>query len=306
MKKILFMLCFISSTIANAQLWCTPGSVWYFDTSSPAFDTQNTKHTYLKDTVVNGVIFNKIKSESVHIDIGGTQFYNKNFYTSVQNNVVFFNSTDNAIAANDTLMYFGPIGSKWRSHKNGGTSCSHSFIEITAIGTSTIQGQVLNWRKVNFTNYFFYGLSNEQLVTRVDTIFERIGYKHFATQFLGFCSDILDTREGTFRCFNDNQINVKSTNLACNYITNLREQNIHPNQLTIYPNPAQQSINVDIEHIQKALVSIKDVLGKIVLQQFITKNNNSIDISTLSNGTYVVELKQQDVYTHQKLIIHKN
>lgn len=288
MKTILlFIFLSILITTTKAQLWCTPNSVWHFDTSNPFWDTKYTKHTYLYDTLVGTTIFNKIKTETHGSNISGQINNYGYFYTSLQNNVIFFNSTNTNISDSDTLIYFGPIGSKWRCWKSGGTSCAQSFIEIVDAGTSNIQGQNLIWRKINYTNYYMFGTTNQSNQTGTDTIFERIGYKHLAFQFLGYCSDVPDVAPSSFRCFSDNQLSINSTSLSCNYTTSILENKIAENHLVVIPNPAKDY--VEIRANEKIITfEVIDILGKVVLT---APFSNQIDISSLASGLFFITVE---------------
>ncbi|MCF8424669.1 MAG: T9SS type A sorting domain-containing protein [Bacteroidia bacterium] len=302
MRKLFLIIQILLITISvKAQLWCTPNSVWHFDNSNPLWDTKYTKQTYLYDTLVGTTIFNKIKNETHGYNINGQINNYSYFYTSLQNNVVFFNSTNTNISDSDTLIYFGPIGSKWRCWKNGGTSCAQSFIEIVDAGTSTIQGQNLIWRKINYTNYYMFGTTNQSTQTGTDTIFERIGYKHLAFQFLGYCSDVPDAVPSSFRCFQDNQININSTNKVCDFTTGIFENTHHFNSISIYPNPTISILNIidKQNQFQNATIQIKNYLGQVI---FTTPFTSQINLQNLSAGMYFLTVKDKDYLKTVKII----
>lgn len=302
MKKNLFMLLIIFITITvKAQLWCTPNSVWHYDTSNPLWNTTYTKQTYIYDTLVLGTTFNKIKSETHGMGSSGAINNYGYYYTSLQNKVVFFNSTNSNIEANDTLMYFGPIGAKWRCSKNGGTSCAQSYIEIVDTGASVIQGQILKWRKINYTNYNLYGTANQTVQTGIDTIFERIGYKHLGFQLIGYCSDVPDVTAGYFRCFQDNQININATNKVCDFTTGLFENTDRLNSISIYPNPTNSIINIidEKKQFQNSSIEIKNYMGQVI---YSNSFNSQIDISSLSSGMYFLTIQDKENKRTVKII----
>lgn len=311
MKKYFFVLfiLFIAITV-KAQLWCTPNSVWHYDTSNPLWNTTYTKQTYLYDTLVLGTTFNKIKSETHGTGSSGAIDNYGYYYTSLQNKVVFFNSTNSNIVANDTLMYFGPIGAKWYCWKNGGISCAQSYIEIVDTGVSVIQGHLLKWRKVNYTNYYLYGTTNQTVNTGTDTIFERIGYKHLGFQLLGYCSDVPDVAAGYFRCFQDNQIYINATNKVCDFTTGLFENKDYLNSISIYPNPTSGNVNLKIDNLKtgEVKVIVCDVMGKEVYEALLPINKGFSNFyANLSFGTYLVKIinLQTNEAVNKKLIIQK-
>ena len=77
--------------------------------------------------------------------------------------------------------------------------------------------------------------------------------------------------------------------------------NLYSNQssISIYPNPANTSINIDIPSNTNSQITISNVMGEVIIK---VDNQNEIDISKLSNGLYILSVKQeQSVYT-QKFI----
>jgi len=65
----------------------------------------------------------------------------------------------------------------------------------------------------------------------------------------------------------------------------------------VYPNPAQNEMNVG--NVQ-GLVSVADMSGKVLLMQ--KANNETIDISALSSGTYLVSIDHNGKSGQQLLI----
>ena len=75
--------------------------------------------------------------------------------------------------------------------------------------------------------------------------------------------------------------------------------------LSIYPNPAQQFINIKFNKlIGTAIVVIVDVYGKQVLKQNINNQSTKINIQQLAKGTYLVKITTMDNETKtEKLIL---
>lgn len=75
-------------------------------------------------------------------------------------------------------------------------------------------------------------------------------------------------------------------------------------EITIYPNPAQQFVNISVSGIVgKLSADIYNVEGRLVMQKQIQQGVSSIDISSISKGIYLVVLK--DFTTHEKVMIQK-
>jgi|GEM_PF-1631789 len=70
-----------------------------------------------------------------------------------------------------------------------------------------------------------------------------------------------------------------------------------------YPNPATGEIYV--VHAENSEVRIYDALGKLVLQQQITASNQSIDISRLTQGVYILKTMDKNFNQQQNRLIVK-
>ncbi|MCF7569327.1 S8 family serine peptidase [Sabulilitoribacter arenilitoris] len=75
--------------------------------------------------------------------------------------------------------------------------------------------------------------------------------------------------------------------------------------ISIYPNPSKEFIYVKTPlNKNKLAITFFDVLGKQVLHQLINNTNNRIDISLLSKGVYIANVKHQDRVISFKFIKH--
>ena len=85
--------------------------------------------------------------------------------------------------------------------------------------------------------------------------------------------------------------------------TSLGINDVGSTQIKIYPNPANDVLNIDIENIENYVVSLINIYGKTVGQYKPT--HNQINISNLVPGMYFVKLSSQEKEYIQKLIINK-
>lgn len=98
------------------------------------------------------------------------------------------------------------------------------------------------------------------------------------------------------KAFNANVVNCASKQIANN--TNKYSE------FLIFPNPARSVVNIQIissEVASKAF--IYDLLGKQVKQQNLSIGKNSIDITNLSKGVYLVAVEMNEERKVQKLIV---
>jgi hypothetical protein len=72
--------------------------------------------------------------------------------------------------------------------------------------------------------------------------------------------------------------------------------------ITIFPNPNQGIFVLSTNFTNEAKITIKNILGEIVYTSTIN-SSKEIDLSTLTNGTYFVQLQFSDKIYSQKIII---
>jgi len=73
------------------------------------------------------------------------------------------------------------------------------------------------------------------------------------------------------------------------------------NQLSIYPNPVSSELRVSSEYLKINAIEITDLTGKIVL----VSNKTDINVSNLSNGTYLVNIHSDKGIVTKKIIVKK-
>ena len=62
-------------------------------------------------------------------------------------------------------------------------------------------------------------------------------------------------------------------------------------ELAVYPNPATTTITLQLVEVPTgATLQLRDALGREVLQQCVSGHYNSVDVSTLSAGVYMLEV----------------
>jgi len=291
MKKSILLIVFVTVVlIGKAQIWCTQGSMWTYNSSDglqPSILTQ----TYVKDTLVGGINYNKL--HLIDLETGTTFSTTINAYTFTQSNIVLFNSPNPTLITNpiDTLIYFGTIGSKWHPRLRYGGNCAKSFIQITDTGTTNIQGQFLKWRKINYKNYYTFnnGTMDSTTASGIDTIFERIGFKNIYFLY-NHCSDLGYIAPTTFRCFQDNQISENATTQACVYTTGILNLSNNSLIFSIYPNPTSSTLNIVDEQNQllNSTIDITNYLGQHVFSE---PFSHQIDVSHFSSGVYTITIK---------------
>ena len=79
------------------------------------------------------------------------------------------------------------------------------------------------------------------------------------------------------------------------------------NSFKIYPNPATNTITLNIDNTNNTelSLSIYSVMGTLAKSEILKQNNQQINIVDISNGVYIVTIKSKDFTGNQKLIIQR-
>ncbi|HLO91666.1 MAG: T9SS type A sorting domain-containing protein [Chloroflexota bacterium] len=109
-------------------------------------------------------------------------------------------------------------------------------------------------------------------------------------------------------CVNIDSVGVAFTFTACSY--GIPEKNLEE-LVKVYPNPAQNSVNVMIDGgPDKYIAEISDLTGRVILSQNINKTNTGIynhliGLSRISNSTCLIRISSAKGSIVRKLIIAK-
>ncbi len=79
-------------------------------------------------------------------------------------------------------------------------------------------------------------------------------------------------------------------------------EGIAARNINIYPNPSSSYINID--NVKNANIKIFDAQGTLVKEFNATENLNRIDVSTLSTGSYIIQIDNSDYQVNGKIIIN--
>jgi len=76
------------------------------------------------------------------------------------------------------------------------------------------------------------------------------------------------------------------------------------NVVLLYPNPTKGLLNVSFENLIIESVMVYSVTGDMVLQPSFLSSSNLIDISSLTNGLYFIEIKSEEGIAIHKILKH--
>lgn len=92
--------------------------------------------------------------------------------------------------------------------------------------------------------------------------------------------------------------------------TGIKKQTSAENLMNIYPNPNNGEfvleLNGSTNEVKESLVSIYNLMGQHVFEKQVMSNGKqTIDVSTLTNGTYLVKVNSNGSILHKKITIQK-
>ncbi|MFT6502584.1 MAG: hypothetical protein ACJASQ_002711 [Crocinitomicaceae bacterium] len=77
---------------------------------------------------------------------------------------------------------------------------------------------------------------------------------------------------------------------------------------SFYPNPVINELHVELSglNLDGYIITIKDLTGKVVFDQFYDKDNTTIDFSAIDGGLYLLEIHQNNQVIHSEKILKSN
>jgi hypothetical protein len=73
--------------------------------------------------------------------------------------------------------------------------------------------------------------------------------------------------------------------------------------IKLYPNPVKNQLNIERLSGEVATLSFYSILGEKVLEQQIEGVKNTVNVSSLSTGSYIVRIKQGNSVVSQKVFV---
>jgi hypothetical protein len=78
---------------------------------------------------------------------------------------------------------------------------------------------------------------------------------------------------------------------------------IDENQISIYPNPANNQIWINMDFENEKAIKIYNESGTILINLLTREKGINVPTSSLSNGVYIVQIRQGDQTINKKLIV---
>ena len=300
MKTLVLFLFGIFSLIglSSAQTVFAPqGAVWhyYFETDWPSF---NLEYKVEKDTVLGGQSCVKVIGKKVWISGKVDTLMPSYFYTSGDTVLYFHDSLKNFtpiyifnVKKGDTLTLIYPASAKPKSGKP-------FKVEVLSVDVDIIDGIPL--RTVNINALDFTALAFRKYTERVGA--------YFVADLLPIAGTLTaDHREG-IRCYRDKEIDEKfvSDKWDCDYVPTGIDEALNEPKIQIFPNPAIDKLTVKLPHnVSEGQYKMIGMDGRILIEQDFKTAHFEIDLSSLSNGIYFLQLHNSDFHLSKVIsVVH--
>lgn len=281
---ILFSILFITEDNAAQTVFAPKGAIWNYFLDSDGIGT-NFRYEVEKDTIYSGRLCSKINSKRV----------SKSSITELSP-VYFCTSGDTVLYYHDSLKSFTPlyifnvkVGDTLAlaAPRFFATYLDTARFRVKKVDTAIIDGLPLRTVYTETIDYHYF----------LNKYTERVGAYCVANIF-GFDATKTAMHTEGIRCYRDKEIEEQfySDKWDCGYVPNNIDEKAIANNIRIYPNPANQQLFVEIAaQNAKGNIQIIGIDGRILSQQEIKGADNKLDLSSISNGLYFL-----NVITEQK------
>jgi len=104
----------------------------------------------------------------------------------------------------------------------------------------------------------------------------------------------------SFGCFTDSTVEIVYATVGA------KELELSKRTL-LYPNPVSDIVNLkyNSQNTNPATVNIYNLVGALVKSETVSNNNYQLNVSDISNGVYIIEIRGNDWSESQKLMIQR-
>ena len=170
---------------------------------------------------------------------------------------------------------------------------------------SLMNGQVINQNSFNELTTFV-GSGNYGIGLYSSNVLGRTVWQHGGTIWGGYNSSMVyDTATGIIICVLINQLPAQafqvSIQLLSTLINNpvgLNESTIPEKLITVYPNPTNGLVRIEIPNQTIQNIKVYDLQGQLIKETI----ENHFDLSNVSNGTYFIKAQTKQGFYSYKLI----
>ena len=284
MNKLIFLLLFILTiTSASAQKWFSTDDSWTYNiigtwvqgySQMTVVDTLtiNQKSAFRLENVANILTNNMprtFENEFICYEEENQVFCLDNYGT-------FQLLYDFNLQVGDSIFY---------TVNNSSNSCSNLIkYHLDSLSTIEVGGEVLS------VQHFTYS-DNETTLSASTRVIEKIGFVD--TEFGDIAtrhSCTLDIH-GFLLCSYSNGEGSLEFRQGCEALVSTND--LISNNITIYPNPASDKINIDIKGQLDYKVNLYDKEGKLIIE---SSNSLYLEVASIPMGSYLLEIIDMNSY----------
>ncbi len=170
---------------------------------------------------------------------------------------------------------------------------------------SLMNGQVINQNSFNELTTFV-GSGNYGIGLYSTNVLGRTVWQHGGTIWGGYNSSMVyDTATGIIICVLINQLPAQAFQVSIQLLSTLinnpvgLDESTIPNKLiTLYPNPTNGLLRIEIPNQTIQNIKVYDLQGQLIKETI----ENQFDLSNVSNGTYFIKAKTKQATYDYKLI----
>ena len=291
-KRLLFFL--ISMLLINnvsTQSFGTNNSEWVYDYLG-GIGFGITKISYKKDTIIEDRQVKIFTKKAYRLKMNGDSVSGsfKPIYIHSKHGIVEYSQDEINF---DTLYnYNAKIGQSWIIYRRDFGELDSIKVTILDTFRTLINNQYLFTQKIKWTYQW-----GSRPKTFTDTVYEYIGARW--TYIFPF--DRKDVARdggegGLVRCFRNDVLGVvdfysiyqSPYEYDCDNLTSTISPDEMDKAYTIYPNPVLNALYVESEHPDRSELKIVDITGRVIHSADILPGTNTMDVSGMPSGYYMV------------------
>ncbi len=283
-RTLLFTALLLIGFGSQAQSWCPPGATWTYHWDGWGAEYRE-EYRYANDTTLGGRVAQKCIVSVQGTTLGGSPISSTySEYTSNDGGIVWaWGSWYGGPAAWDTLYWFGAqVGDHWFPPGHPETCPPHGMLEITALGTTVIDGITLQSLTLVTID------QDGNPITNPEQLIQRIGMMP-RYPFVFDCNSVIDYYFPHFVCYSDEDIHDPTGSVDCHLTMGIGDLGQTRTGYSMHPNPGTDHLTVQLP-AGSHRITLLDATGRSLLEQHTTEQQPVVNTSGLSPGIYLLRM----------------
>jgi hypothetical protein len=139
------------------------------------------------------------------------------------------------------------------------------------------------------------------------------GYHIYFIEGIGSTYGLIESSPGgvdfpgySITCFQQDKVGLYPSAIGtCELISSVNSIVKEKEGFNIYPNPGKDNVCLTINTIEKTLLQVFDLTGKLMLAEFLQNERSTIDVSRLPQGVYNLCVSNNESKGNKRLVIIK-